>query len=182
MYTAKQSGRDRYESFSPGMRLSQIDHAARRADLQRAIELEEFVLHYQPIVDLEADAVVGVEALVRWQHPSRGLVVPADFIPLAEETGQILPIGRWVLEESCAQVFAWQQMMPGRSLSLSVNLSGVQFRQRDLVDEVASALAGSGLDASSLVLEITESTLMADDSDTMSKLEELKALGVRCDR
>ena len=149
-------------------------------DLRRAVERGELRLHYQPIIDLVTGAVVGHEALVRWEHPTRGLLGPSAFIPLAEETGLILGIGEWVLGEACRQTRTWQSQQPMTPpLSVSVNLSGRQFTQPDLVGTVSRALAESGLPASSLELEITESVAMSDAPATGVTLRALRELGVR---
>jgi EAL domain-containing protein (putative c-di-GMP-specific phosphodiesterase class I) len=137
-------------------------------------------LHYQPIVDLASGLLVGAEALLRWQHPSRGLVLPMELLPLAEETGLILPLGQWVLEEACRQARTWQQAYPdGPSLSVSVNLSARQFQQPDLVRRIEDALTLAGLDSGSLRLEVIEGVLSGDPRATLTKLEDLRALGVR---
>jgi EAL domain-containing protein (putative c-di-GMP-specific phosphodiesterase class I) len=137
-------------------------------------------VHYQPLVDLESGRVVGLEALLRWQHPTRGLVPPLSFIPLAEETGLILPIGQWVLETACHQVRAWQRRYPSASsLVISVNLSARQFAQSDLVAAVASTIHRSGLAPANLELEITESVVMDQSEASVERLRGLQALGVQ---
>jgi EAL domain-containing protein (putative c-di-GMP-specific phosphodiesterase class I) len=150
------------------------------ADLRRAIDGHEFVLYYQPIVALETGRVVGVEALLRWDHPRRGMVSPLDFIPFAEETGLILPLGQWVMEQACKQAKAWQDERPtDPPLVVSVNLSARQLEQRDVAKRVAEALVASGLDPSCLVLEITETLLLEDAAETVERLSELRQVGVR---
>jgi EAL domain-containing protein (putative c-di-GMP-specific phosphodiesterase class I) len=150
------------------------------SDLRRAVDRGELRLHYQPLVDLVTGAVLGMEALLRWQHPVRGLVPPLSFIPLAEETGLILPIGRWVLQTACEQVRDWQRRFPSvSSLVLSVNLSARQFAQADLVGEVASVLDHTGLDPAALELEITESVVMDESEASVERLRALRALGVK---
>jgi diguanylate cyclase (GGDEF)-like protein len=179
MYRAKNRGKGRYEVFEPGMHVEAVERLELEADLQRAIERDELVLHYQPIVSLQSSEIIGVEALVRWLHPKRGLLPPGAFIPLAEETGLILPLGRWVLGEATRQVAAWQQEDPRpQPLKVSVNLSGWQLTQPSLIDEVNEALAASGLPPSALVLELTETILMTDTEASIEKLHSLKRLGV----
>ncbi|OLB79698.1 MAG: hypothetical protein AUI14_09295 [Actinobacteria bacterium 13_2_20CM_2_71_6] len=180
MYEAKRKGKGRCEIFEPSMRTSIRESVDLESDLRHALERDELVLRYQPIVELRSGRVTGLEALVRWQHPERGMVPPLDFIPLAEETGLILPIGRWVLREACAQVARWNAERPGQPpLTMSVNLSVCQLRQPALPAIVAEILAETGVDPTSLVLEITESVLVNEKDGTVQQLEELKALGVR---
>jgi Amt family ammonium transporter len=151
-----------------------------QADLQRALVRGEFVLHYQPILDLETGELRGVEALARWLHPSRGLVMPAGFIPVAEETGMIVPLGVWVLGEACRQARDWIDRFPeAAGLFMSVNLSTRQLFEHDLIQRVAQILAESALDPTTLVLEITEGSLMQDVGQTAAKLSALKELGAR---
>ena len=179
MYAAKNRGKGRHEIFEPRMHTAIMERVELGADLRRAIEREEFTLYYQPVVVLETGRITGVEALVRWQHPQRGLVAPAAFIPLAEDTSLILPLGHWVLREACRQACAWQARYPELSLTMSVNLSARQLQQSRLADQIAAALRESGLPPRSLVLEITESVIMQDTEATLTKLHELKALGVQ---
>jgi EAL domain-containing protein (putative c-di-GMP-specific phosphodiesterase class I) len=147
-------------------------------DLRRALECQEFVVYYQPQVDISSQQIVGVEALARWQHPSRGLMLPADFIPVAEESGLIVPLGEWVLRTACAQVKAWQEAgLP--AIPLAVNLSGRQFQQRDLAEVVDRALKETSLEPRYLQLEITESTAMHDMDFTIATLDTLKAMGIQ---
>ena len=180
MYRAKREGAGRHVTFEPGMHAALVERVQLEADLRRAVDRGEFTLHYQPVVTLTDGRVHGVEALIRWEHPERGLVPPMDFIPLAEETGLILPIGRWVLREACRQVSRWQaEQAYGARLTLSVNLSAPQVQQPGLPVDLAGALAESGLRPETVILEITESLLLYDQKGTAGKLEELKRLGVR---
>jgi EAL domain-containing protein (putative c-di-GMP-specific phosphodiesterase class I) len=150
------------------------------SDLRLAVDRDEFVLQYQPIVDLRSGRVSGFEALVRWLHPQLGMVPPLDFIPLAEETGLIVPIGTWVLREACRQAAEWNRRRPATEpLSISVNLSARQLQQPDLPQLVAEALASTGLAGHCLTLELTESLLINDVDLTVARLRQLKALDVR---
>jgi diguanylate cyclase (GGDEF)-like protein/PAS domain S-box-containing protein len=179
MYAAKAAGRDRYVVFDESMYADALQEAEARLRLEQALAADEFVVHYQPIVDLPTGRLNGVEALVRWQHPERGLLAPDTFIGLAEQTGLIVPLGHWVLTESCRQVAAWHRDVPGaEQLRVSVNLSPRQFLHKALVADVAGALRDSGIDPGRVVLEITESLLMQDTDATISTLHELRALGV----
>jgi len=178
MYTAKSNGKNRVEVFQPSMHAAATARLALKGDLERAMEREEFALLYQPIIQLKTGQVTGVEALLRWHHPRRGVVGPTEFIPVAEETGLIIPLGRWVLTEACRQAVAWDAEAR-RPLRMSVNVSGRQIHQAGFADEVAEVLASTGLDASRLTLELTESVLMQDVEVTAATLGELKALGVR---
>jgi EAL domain-containing protein (putative c-di-GMP-specific phosphodiesterase class I) len=151
-----------------------------KAELARAVERAEFVVHYQPTVELATGRLAGVEALVRWQHPDRGLVPPLDFIPLAEQTGLIVPIGRYVLREACRQMSAWQRdHRTDPPMTVSVNLSARELDEPGLVGSVRAALEDAQLDPAHLVLEITESLLLVDLPTTVGTLLELRALGVR---
>jgi EAL domain-containing protein (putative c-di-GMP-specific phosphodiesterase class I) len=180
MYIAKRDGKDAYRLFEPTMHEGVVERLELRADLQRAIVSDQLELHYQPVIRLADGAVAGVEALLRWHHPERGLVPPSQFIPLAEEMGLIVPIGRWVLREGCRQARAIQALLPSDPpLSMSINLSVKQLQHSDIVGDVREALGESGLDAGSLILEITETVMMTDTDLAVQRLEELKALGVR---
>jgi EAL domain-containing protein (putative c-di-GMP-specific phosphodiesterase class I) len=149
-------------------------------DLERAIEHDELILHYQPIFALETGDVAGVEALVRWRHAERGMIPPNEFIPLAEETGLIVPIGQWVLEEACRQAKAWQVHVAGdHHFTVSVNLSARQLQDPGLARHVSETLEASGLQPNTIVLELTESATMADIETTLTRLHGLKALGVK---
>ena len=180
LYRAKERGRDRFELFDHAAREAGVDHFELENSLRRALDRNELTVHFQPEIRVEDGAVVGVEALVRWEHPEHGLLPPAAFIPLAEETGLIVPIGAWVLRHACREVVTWNTgVAAGRPLLLSVNLSARQLAQPDLVDVVAAALADTGLPPELLCLEITESVLMSDSNATVQTLEELKELGVQ---
>ena len=149
-------------------------------DLRRGIDEDEFVIHYQPILDLRSGKMVGMEALVRWLHPRLGLLAPLKFIPVAEETNLIVPLGEWILTQACRQMQSWRdQYGAALDVSVTVNISIRQFQQRELVDLVSRALKNSGLPARLLILEITESFMMQDTEATIEKLHELKKLGVR---
>ena len=179
LYAAKSTGCDRCVLFDPAMHVEVLQEAQQRADLEIALVEEQFIVQYQPIVDLPTLKLIGVEALVRWKHPSRGLIGPAEFIPLAEATGLIVPLGLWVLQQACAQAVRWQHSRPANPLRVSVNLSARQFQYTGLVDDVAKVLTGTGISPNDVVLEITESLLMLDAEATIATLHELKALGVR---
>jgi diguanylate cyclase (GGDEF)-like protein/PAS domain S-box-containing protein len=180
MYIAKSQGKGCYEIYEPHMHAQAMERLDLEADLRRAVERGEFVLHYQPIIDMRTGQVAGAEALVRWYHPERGLLAPGAFIPLAEETGLILPLGRWVLEEACRRGRQWQARYPRRPpLTITVNLSGRQLQQPDVVETVALALGGAGLEPTGLILEVTESVMMQNTEVTLSKLQQLRGMGVR---
>jgi diguanylate cyclase (GGDEF)-like protein/PAS domain S-box-containing protein len=179
MYRAKQSGRGRYEVFDRAMHLEAVEQLQIETDLRRAVEREELVLHYQPIVQLDTDEVCGFEALVRWQHARHGLLQPLNFIPLAEETGMIIPIGWWVLRTACRQLRTWMDTYPlPRNFTVSVNLSGRQFSQPDLVEQIDRILAETRCPAAALKLEITESVVMQDAPQAAAMLRALKARGI----
>ncbi len=180
MYRAKVDGLGRYLVFEQDMHTVLSQRVELETDLRHAIAANEFVVHYQPIVRLTTGAIVGVEALVRWSREGRPLVSPAEFIPVAEEMGLIVPIGRWVLRESMRQVRVWQDGVPSsRRLNLSVNLSARQLRQPELVDDIVEALEATGFDPTCLTLEITETALMRDTARALITLEKLRALGIR---
>jgi diguanylate cyclase (GGDEF)-like protein/PAS domain S-box-containing protein len=179
MYAAKARGKNCYEVYKPALQAAVSERLERTAELQRAVDRGEFVLHYQPIVSLDGRQAIAVEALVRWDHPVRGLLLPKEFVSLAEETGLIVPIGGWVLEEACRTTRAWQQQHDLVSkLRLSVNISARHFQHEGLIEDVSKALSVSGLDPACLVLEITESVLVQDAESVISRMLELKALGV----
>jgi diguanylate cyclase (GGDEF)-like protein/PAS domain S-box-containing protein len=181
MYEAKNAGNVRYEVYNPSMDTRLVERMNLERDLSRAVEREEFEVHYQPKVLLETEAIVGVEALVRWQHPERGLLPASQFIQLAEKTCLIDQIGPWVLKESCRQLKEWQERYPqkfGLPFGLCVNLSAREIRQPDLAEKVAGVLRETGLDPACLMLEITERTAKEEAEQTIGKLRELKELGV----
>jgi diguanylate cyclase (GGDEF)-like protein/PAS domain S-box-containing protein len=180
MYMAKEAGKGRYQVFEPAMHDTALQRLELKADLQRAVDNNEFILHYQPVIELETGRIEGLEALVRWQHPARGIVAPLDFVPLAEETGLIVPIGRWVLREACTQARRLQQDYETQPpLHMAVNLSARQLQRPEIVGEIAETLMQTQLDPASLVLEITESVMMQDMDLSIQRLAELKELGVK---
>ena len=178
LYRAKAVGKGGHAVFDPEMRRAALERLALEADLRAAAELGELRLVYQPLVELASGRVVSCEALLRWQHPQRGLVVPNAFIPLAEETGIIVPMGRWVLREACAQLRRWEAAL-GRAPAIAVNVSARQLDDAAFVGDVAAALADTGADPAMLTLEITESVIMRRPDVTLATLHELKAIGVR---
>lgn len=180
MYRAKALGTGRYQVFNASMHDLALERLRLETDLRMALKRREFLLHYQPFVCLVSGKITGFEALVRWQHPQRGLISPVKFIPVAEETGAIIPLGEWVLEEACRQLRLWEGMFDfDRPLIMSVNLSGKQFAQPDLVDRLKAILAATGLSAESLKLEITESVVMDDVESAIEVLKHMKALNVK---
>jgi diguanylate cyclase (GGDEF)-like protein/PAS domain S-box-containing protein len=178
MYRAKDSGRNTYRFFDENMNAEAINHLLMVNGLRRGIERGEFMLHYQPQFDLSTGTAIGVEALIRWNHPEMGIVSPAAFIPVAEESGLIVQIGAWALQEACRQAAEWQRAGLPR-LTIGVNLSAVQFRRGDVEKSVAGALQASGLDPSLLELEITESILIDNMESVVASLERLKQIGVK---
>ncbi len=180
MSIAKRGGRGGFELFQPEMHAAAMARLELKSDLGRALERGEFVIHYQPTVVLATGLVNGMEALVRWRHPQRGLIAPLDFIPLAEESGLIIPIGRWILATACRQAHEWHQRYPTLpALTMSVNLSAVQLAHPDLVGDVADTLAATHVDPRTIVLEITESTLLDRSEVGLDRLRTLRALGLR---
>jgi diguanylate cyclase (GGDEF)-like protein/PAS domain S-box-containing protein len=170
MYHAKLNGKAGYAVFTEAMHASIVDRLKLENDLRRAVERQEFRLHYEPIVDLESGKIIGFEALIRWYHPERGLVSPVAFIPIAEETGLILPIGKWVLQEACRQMQEWHQTIPtARDYSINVNVSARQWMQSSLIDQVEQTLLETGLEAQYLRLEITENVLI-DNGDMIKEV------------
>jgi diguanylate cyclase (GGDEF)-like protein/PAS domain S-box-containing protein len=178
MYRAKERGKGRYEIFDEAMRADAVARLETESALRRALERGELLLHYQPEVDITSGEIRGFEALVRWDHPSRGLLLPGAFIPLAEETGLIVPIGEWVLREACTEATRWTGLST-QPLTLSVNLSARQLAQHDLVAMVRRAIAETGIDPATLCLEITESAVMESGAATTAQLRALKSLGIR---
>jgi EAL domain-containing protein (putative c-di-GMP-specific phosphodiesterase class I) len=180
MYRAKGLGKGRHEVFDNAMRdralaLSQIE-----TDLRKAIERHEFRIYYQPIISLASGRISGLEALVRWQHPQRGILNPAEFIPIAEETGMIIAIDEWVLEEACRQLKVWQERIPGDyPLSVSVNLSSRHFTRADLIERIRRVMERTGLDPPSLKLEVTETAIMERAEPVSATFNGLVALGVK---
>jgi EAL domain-containing protein (putative c-di-GMP-specific phosphodiesterase class I) len=177
LYGAKGAGKDRFMLFEARMQTAASDRLLLTIDLREAIEEEQFFLLYQPTFDLQTRDVTGVEALIRWRHPTRGVLAPDTFIALAEKSGMIVPIGRWVLDEACRQAALWQAR--DAQLGISVNVSARQLERDEFIDEVRRALSASGLDPSTLTLEITETVLMRDATAAALGLDSLKALGVR---
>jgi diguanylate cyclase (GGDEF)-like protein/PAS domain S-box-containing protein len=180
MYAAKMRGKGRAELFEPAMHRGTVRRLELGSQLRRALERDELLLEYQPVVSLATGAVETVEALVRWRHPAHGLVLPGEFIPLAEETGLIVPVGRWVLETACRQLCRWRSADPdGPHLSVAVNVSSRQLREPGFENTVTDVLAATGLHPSSLTLEVTESVLVDDMEAVSERLDMLRKLGVR---
>ena len=177
LYEAKATGKNCYMLFKSSMQTAAKDRLTLEMDLADALEHHALFLVYQPTFDLQSEQVIGVEALIRWRHPTRGLLPPIEFIPVAEESGLIVPIGRWVLQEACRQAMIWHRH--GHTIDMSVNVSGRQLDDDELVADVHCALESSGLDPAMLTLEITETTLMRDADETATRLRSLKGLGVR---
>jgi diguanylate cyclase (GGDEF)-like protein len=178
MYLAKEDGKNSFRFFSKEAKAQSIEHLALETALRRALERDQLSLHYQPKVDMASGQVTGVEALLRWEHPEFGTVSPLQFIPLAEETGLIVPIGRWVLREACAQNMAWQRHGL-RPISMAVNLSPRQFADEHLLEDVDEALAGSGMSPVLLQLEVTESMVMRNVSRAVRVLDAIRSRGIR---
>ena len=180
MYRAKAEGKARYEIFDRDMHQSAVALLKLETELRRSVHRGEFIMNYQPIVSLKGGRIVGFEGLVRWQHPERGIVTPSQFIAIAEETGLIVPLGWWVLRESCRQTRIWQKMFPGEpSLWISVNMSGKLFMNSEMVDQLLSILEETGLAPSSLRIEVTENVVMDHADLAVRNLMELRALGVQ---
>jgi diguanylate cyclase (GGDEF)-like protein/PAS domain S-box-containing protein len=178
MYHAKDRGRSNFQFFKMEMNRKAVERQSLEGELRRALERKEFLLHYQPKVNLDTDEITGVEALIRWQQPGRGLVPPSQFVPIAEDCGLIVQIGRWVLREACRQTRAWQDAgLP--PLPIAVNVSAIEFREKGFVEGVRTILSETGLEARYLELELTEGVLMKDVESAASVLQELKMMGVR---
>jgi diguanylate cyclase (GGDEF)-like protein/PAS domain S-box-containing protein len=177
MYHAKFSGRARYKVFDVSMHERMVDRLRLESEIRRGLDNKEFILHYQPIYSIEPQNLIGFEALIRWQHPVRGLQLPQDFIQMAEESGMIIPMGEWVVRVACKQAQAWQKMT-GKALKMAVNISAVQFNDENLVKVIRSALDESGLEPSLLELELTETTAMKDINKTADILKEIQKMGV----
>ncbi|MFN6540527.1 MAG: putative bifunctional diguanylate cyclase/phosphodiesterase [Nostoc sp. EkiNYC01] len=180
MYRAKMLGRARYELFNSNMYANALAKLQLETDLRRAIERLELQVYYQPIVSLTSGSILGFEALLRWEHPERGLLNPADFIPLAEETGLIFSIGKWVLHEACSQMQTWRASYPDNLLQkISVNLSLKQFSQPDLIDQIREILQSTGLNADILVLDITENIILENGDRVTAALSQLREMGIQ---
>ncbi len=177
MYRAKERGRNNFQFFTAEMNSKAVERQSLEGSLRRALEREEFLLHYQPKVNLQTGAITGGEALIRWQHPDRGLVPPSQFVPIAEDCGLILQIGRWVLREACRQARSWQSagLLP---LPIAVNVSAVEFRDKGFAERVRTILSETGLESQYLELELTEGVLMEDAESMVFVLQELKMMGV----
>lgn len=178
LYKAKDSGRNCYQYFSNDLQLQVFDHLALENDMKKAMALGEFVLHYQPKINLSSGRISGVETLIRWQHPEKGMVSPDDFIPFAEETGLIVPLGEWVLDTACRQLRTWSEQL-AEPLDLAINLSARQFQQVDLISMMKRIIKDHGIDPNQIELEITESMVMTDVDKAIETMEELRALGLR---
>jgi diguanylate cyclase (GGDEF)-like protein/PAS domain S-box-containing protein len=178
MYHAKQYGRNNYQFFRQEMNDRVVERHSLEADLRRAVTGREFVLHYQPKVNLETGAITGAEALIRWLHPQRGLLFPGQFVPVAEESGLIVPIGRWVLREACRQLRSWLDAGI-RPVPVAINISAVEFRNKDFLEGVRDILKQTRLESGYLEIELTESVLMQDGDSTTTVLQALKALGLQ---
>ena len=180
MYHAKAAGKNRHVTFQPQMQDMLQERLRLEADIGRALAHQEFFLEYQPIIDLGTKSLLGVEALVRWRHPEAGILLPGRFIQVAEECGQIVKLGRWVLKQACLDMCAWRRSIAGgNGLRLAVNISGRHLQHGELVDDVAQALRESGFEAGNLVIELTESTTMYNTDANLERFQRLKALGVK---
>jgi EAL domain-containing protein (putative c-di-GMP-specific phosphodiesterase class I) len=178
MYHAKQCGPDNYQFFRPDMGLNAVERQSLEGQLRYALERQELLLHYQPKIDLKTGAITSVEALIRWQHPERGLLLPGQFLTIAEDTGMIVPIGQWVLREACRQTREWLDAGL-RAVPVALNISSSEFRNEQFCHEVQVALKNTCLDSAYLELELTETVLMRHAESTAHALEQLKTIGVR---
>jgi predicted signal transduction protein with EAL and GGDEF domain len=178
MYAAKAAGKGRAVTFTPNLRKAAVGQLALEEDLRYAATRGLFTLDYQPVIELASGAFIGGEALIRWPHPTRGMVPPLDFIPLAEDTGLVVPLGGWVLEQACAQGAAWRRML-GSDFTMNVNVSSRQIVEADFVGRVAAVLDRTQIEPHSVVLEMTESVFMADDAHSRRVMSSLRELGVR---
>ena len=178
MYQAKDAGRNTVRFFDPQMQQAVLERIVLERELEDAIGLEQFVLYYQPLIDID-DKVIGAEALIRWQHPTRGLLPPSEFIPVAEENGMITRIGLWVLHQACSQLAKWAEEPMFAGLTISINVSARQFREGGFVREVTSAVRQAGIDPGLLKLELTESQLAVSMQEIISSMVELSNLGLR---
>ncbi len=180
MYRAKAAGKGRYEIFDPQMHASAVALLKIETDLRRAVDRQEFVMHYQPIVTLKDRKIKGFEGLVRWQHPKKGLIAPTNFITVAEETGLIIPLGWWVMEQSCRQIREWQLRFPmNPPIFISVNVSGRLFVDNNVVEGILDILGRTGLPPESLRLEVTENVILEHSEAVMTKMRQLRAMGVQ---
>ncbi|WP_448570712.1 putative bifunctional diguanylate cyclase/phosphodiesterase, partial [Trichothermofontia sp.] len=177
MYRAQSLGKTCYEVFATGMQQAVVEQLTLESELRQGIAAQEFVLYYQPMIALSTGTIVGFEALIRWQHPRRGVVPPLAFIPLAEETGLIIPLGAWICQAACQQAHQWQTLFPDRPLVLSINLSSRQFEQPDLTEQLAVIIHETGVAGFPLKFEITESMVMGDIETAIDRMLRLKALG-----
>ena len=180
MYHAKEKGRNNFQFYKKSMNATALDRLHLENSLRRALKNDEFTLLFQPKIDIKTKCVVGTEALIRWNHPERGMISPAEFIPVAEETGLIIPIGEWVLKSACAQSKEWlNNGLTGSPVSIALNLSGLQFRQDNLIKIVEKVIADTGIAPELIDLEITESVIMQNADSTISLLNKLKDMGVK---
>lgn len=177
MYKAKESGKNTYVFYTKQMSHYQVDQFKLQSHLKTAITDRQFVLHYQPQIDLTTNRIIGAEALIRWNHPQMGMVSPMSFIPLAESSGLIVPIGQWVIEESCRQAVQWHKQ--GLHITVAVNISAIQFKRGNLVEIISNALNASGINPAYLEIELTESIMMHDVDATFQTVQALKGLGVQ---
>ena len=178
LYKAKESGRNCYIYFSSDFQTQILEHIEMESDMKKAIALGEFSLNYQPKINLHDDSLSGMESLIRWQHPEKGLIPPDQFIPFAEETGLIIPLGEWILNTACQQLRLWSENME-QPLNLAINLSALQFQQKDFVRTMKKIIDTHGIDPKNLELEITESMVMADVDKAIVIMKQLRDLGLK---